>query len=433
MRRSARVLACLLVLVAACAPPPDELYNRGQRAEIAGDYETAVDHYIRALEREPGMRKAQGRLHVAGGILLERYLATAATAPGPPEAADAYLAAEALMQRTAAVGVVLDQAPPTFARDLAAALDAAVAFLLAEGADALDAGQFDDALAAFERAAVYRPSPEQAAALGTFTFDTHLAWAEAELAAGRYRVAYDRAEAARPFAAGDRTTDDVDALQAEALEAGSLFAAIFPLEVEGGRTVGPLPRGFLDELDDLLSDEHWTAPPLFIRTADPAEVRQLLRTHHDPEDRLDHPRLTAALARDLGADFGVASTFARYSREAEEADRDTLTAELRGGGRGRYVRVRERVTLRAEVPYAVVGAARATVVCEGEATAEAAGDRRRGERVGRGDLVLPREDRALFDEEAQAEAEREIERTLQDRLAADLAGRVYDCLLRQVP
>jgi tetratricopeptide (TPR) repeat protein len=427
-----RLPVLVLITLAACAPPPDELYDRGQRAEMEGRYEEAVDYYIRALEGEPGMRKAQGRLHVAGGILLGQYLATAAVS-APPEAADAYLAAEDLMRRTAAVGVVLDQAPTTFDEDLAAALDAAVEFLLAEGADALAAGRFDAALAAFERAARYRPSAEQAAALRAFTFDAHLAWAEAELAAGRYRAAYDRAEAARPFAGGDRRPEEVDALQAEAVEIGSVSAAVFPLEVEGGLAVRPLPRGFLDELDDLLGDEHWTRPPLFVRTADPVEVRRLLRSHYDPDDRLDSPRLTAALARDLDADLGVAATLARYDRDVEETDRDTLTAELRGGGRGRYVRVVERVTLRAAVPYAVVDARSAVVACEGEATAEADGEVRRGEQIGRGSLVLPREDQDLFDEEAQAEAEREIERDLQGRLAERLAGRVFDCLLREVP
>ena len=423
----------LLLALAACAPPPDELYNRGQQLELEGRYEEAADHYIRALEREPGMRKAQGRLHVVGGILIGRYLAEAAAAPDPPAAADAYLAAEALIARAAAVGVVLDQAPPTFDDDLARALDDAVEFLIAEGAGHLDAGRFDAALAAFAQAGRYRPSREQAEALRVFTFDAHLAWAEAELAAGRYRAAFDRAGAARPFAGGDRTPAEVDALQAEALDRGSVYAAVFPVEEDRGRGTAEAPRGFLDDLDDLLYDEHWTVPPLFVRTADPIEVRRLLRRHYDPDDRLDHPRLTAELARDLRAQFGVASTLTRYDRRAEEADRDSVTVDLRGGGRGTYARVRDRVALRAEAGYAVVDAAGARVLCEGEAAASAEGDVYRGEYDGRvRDLILPSRDRYLFDAAAQAEAEREVERRLQGRLADDLARRVYDCLLRQV-
>src|SRR5690606_5659180 len=191
-------LALLLLGLAACAPPPDELYNRGQQLEMEGRYEEAVDYYVRALQGNPEMRKARGRLHVAGNLLLGHHLARADAAPTPPEGADALLAADDLMARTAAVGVVLDQAPAGFDDALAAALAGAVEFLIAEGAGALDAGAFPDALARFERARLYRPNREQEAALAAFTYDAHLAWAEADLAAGRYRAAYDRAEAARP-------------------------------------------------------------------------------------------------------------------------------------------------------------------------------------------------------------------------------------------
>src|SRR5690606_6068845 len=163
---------------------------------------------------------------------------------------------------------------------------------------------------------------------------------------------------------------------------------------------------------------------------------------------------------------------------------DSVTVDLRGGGRGTYARVRDRVALRAEAGYAVVDAAGARVLCEGEAAASAQGDVYRGEYDGRGrdlirpsrdrhlfvaaahaeagcavvgaagarvlcegeaaasaegdvyrgeydgrvrDLILPSRDRHLFDAAAQAEAEREVERRLQGRLADDLARRVYDC------
>ncbi|MDX1420526.1 MAG: hypothetical protein R3181_11215 [Rubricoccaceae bacterium] len=421
-----------IVLLAACAPPPDELYNRGQRLEQEGRYAEAADHYIRALDGQPEMRKARGRLHVVGGILVTGYRADAAAAD-PPGAADALLALDALRGRTAAVGVVLDQVPPGFDAELAAAQDAAIEFLIAAGADALDAGRFAEALTRFERARRYRPDADQEDALRAFTYDAHLAWADAELAAGRYRAAYDRAEAARPSVGGDRTAEEVAVLQAEALGRGTLYAAVFPVEARRGRDRADMPPDFLGAFDDLLADEHWTRPPLFVATADPAEVRRLLRRRYNADDRLDHPRRTADLAADLRASFGVASTLDRYVRTAEVFDRDSVTVDLRGGGQGTYARLQERVTLDAAVDWSIVTADRAGLVCEGTATAEARGTVAIGEYSGRvRDLLLPARDRNLFDEGRQRDDERAVEAELQERLAERLAGQVFDCLLRQV-
>src|SRR5690606_16386232 len=136
-----------------------------------------------------------------------------------------------------------------------------------------------------------------------------------------------------------RTPAEIDGLQVEALERGSVYAAVFPVEDEGDRSTSEAPRSFVADLDALLYDEHWAAPPLFVRTADPAEVRRLLRRRYNADDRLRSPRRTAALARALLAKFGTAATLTRYDRQAEEADRDTLTAPYRNGtGTGRYVR-----------------------------------------------------------------------------------------------
>jgi len=426
-------VAVLAGWLAACAPPPDELYNRGQQLEIEGRYEDAVDHYARALERAPEMRKAQGRLHVVGGLLLDRHLQAAGAAASPTEAADAYRRAADLADRTAAVGVPL-RLPPTFEADRLAAFDAAVENLLARGADALDAGRFQEALDAFARAGHYQPDAEQAEALATFSFDTHLAWAEADLAAGRFRSAFARAEAALPFLTPARTEADARDLQAAALEAGTVHLAVFPEEAARGRATDAMPPDFLGALRDVTEDTFWTRPPLFVGVADPAEVRRLLRRTLRPDGRYDDLRLTGDLAYRLGADLGVATLLTRYDRQDEETDRDTLAARLRDGGQARYVRSIRRVTLRAEAAFAAVEAGTSRRACDERVQAEASGRLRVGEYAGRPrDLVLDRDDRALFDPEAQDEAERRIENELLAELAERLAGRVFACAERLVP
>ena len=206
---------------------------------------------------------------------------------------------------------------------------------------------------------------------------------------------------------------------------------MFPEEAVRGRRTDAMPPGFLEALQDVLEDEYWTRPPLFVAVADPADVRRLLRRTYNAEGRYDDLRLLASLTRDLGTDVGVASLLQLYDRTAEETDRDSLTVPLRAGGETRIARLTERVTLRAEAAFVVVDAASRREVCSESVRADVSRRLRTGRYGGRvRDLVLNRGERALFDPEALEEAERRIEDDLIDELAERLAGRVYACVER---
>ena len=416
-------------LVAACTSP-SELYDRGERYEREGRYEEAADHYVRALEREPDMRKAQGRLSVVGRHLLTRYLeAEAGAATYAPDAADAYLRADALVQRAAGVGVRL-AAPLSFEADRDAALARAVEALEPEAWDLVEAGRYEEALAAAERARRYRPAPDWAASLDAAERTAYARWAEADRAAGRYRAALAHAdEALRRTGPDSPEGADLVLLRDRILEEATVNVAFFPVEQRGR---DELPPGFLRDLDDRLEDDHRQQPRLFIRPLDPTEVRRVIR--YTGEERFYEPATAAHLGRRLDADVTVAVTVQDFDRTARVTDTDTLTADLRSGGTARYFRVQHEVTLRAWMDVTVVEVASRQVLCSGAGEYSESGEAAWYDYDGRvADLDLPRDERRRFGEEGREEAERGLVEDLTEELVRSAARRAAGCLDRLIP
>ena len=92
-------LSLLVTLAWGCASAEDA-YVDGMEHETAGDYAAAADAYATALERDRGLPNVAGRLAVAGREAVRRWIAQASGA-GPEPAAEAYLAAQALVDRAA--------------------------------------------------------------------------------------------------------------------------------------------------------------------------------------------------------------------------------------------------------------------------------------------------------------------------------------------
>lgn len=417
-----------LSALGACASA-EGAYHDGMDLEVSGDYAAAADAYIRALERDPSLPNVAGRLAVAGRESVRAHLGRAALA-GPEAAADAYLAADALVRRAGGVGVDLER-PATFAADLDAALDAAVVDLTDRADGRLGAGDFAGTVALLGRARAYRPTTAQAAALDDLARDAYVGWAEADLAAGRYRSALGRTEAA--LALGPSAAVGAEAvldLQAAILEAGTVVAAVFPAE-EGD----DLPRGWLREVDDVLADDALGAPPPFVALVDPAEVRRLLRGPRRRDvSRIGHPRIVADLARDLDADFGVAVEVGPLVRTETTGEPTDERVRLRRGGQATYQRRRVRLRAEADAAFAVVDAASGRVVCDEDVRESVTEDVDRATYSGDWrDLDLSRRERAMFADDALDQGyERALDR-LRDATAEAVAERVEGCLARQVP
>ena len=433
-------LSLLVLTVGACASA-EGAYEDAMEAEVSGDLPTAFDRYYTALRRDPEIGNARGRLAVVGRQIVEGSLSQAATAD-EVHAADLYLRVERHVARAAEVGVTL-AVPPSFDADRDAAFARAVSSLLTAAASARDRGAFSDALDFLRDADAYRPGADERALLDEEARLTYTLWAEADLAAGRFRRAYSSTEAALALL-GPSTpaAASLQALQAEILDVGSVRVAFFPLDSDRdsdgdrgpvGRPRTTPPYAFVADLDDVLNDDHWTRPPLFVFSTDPAEVRRLLRRERDRADLLNDRTLVAALSRDLDAHLGAAFEVVGWIEHEEERDREARSADTRSGGRGTYDRVRLRLERGATVEYAVVDADTRRVVCEGDVdrtvretiTVHEADDWR--------DLQVNREDRRRFTEDHRDEEEERLRDRLLEQLAGAVAERVYRCVGRQVP
>jgi len=429
MRRLAPLLLALLLL-AGCKSA-DELYNEGQALEMQGRHEAAVRYYAEALAKDPDLQKARGRLLEAGRVAVARALdrIAAAEAAGDWTAAgDAHLALDEIVGTAGRVGVPLPLAED-YPERRRANFEAAITTLLNEGEGYVARGDFGRAIEAYERARRYRPTPDDEAALADATLDAYATWAEADLAAGHFRAAYGRAaEALALVPPGSLAAAEFARIQNLAVERGSVRTAAAPLRP----SARDLPDGFLDALDDALVLDHWTRPPPFVAVLEPALVRRALRDLGLDRDPL-RVRDAARLGRALETDVVFTGEVDAFRRGVEETKREERTARTRGGERVTWFRVEEEVALSAVVAFDVVDVRSGRSLCEREA------ERTVRHRIARGEydgslrvLDLSRDDRRLFDPDALAERERDLERDLADDLAHRIAELAFECILRQV-
>ena len=423
-------------------------YDAAVEAETAGNPEAAFGHYVTALKRDPDIANARGRVAILGRNLATHKLAEADGAR-PVRAADLYLEVERLVSRASEVGVRLDLLAG-YPADRDAAFARAISALLTSSASARDAGDFSASLARLREADAYRPGTEDRLALDREARQTYTLWAEDDLASGRFRRAFDSAQSA--IGLSDPRSQEalrlID-LQTAILDAGSVRVAFFPLTREGrpsgeGRRGGDdgqrgevgalrVPYTFVDDLDDVLNDDFWTQPPPFVLSADPADVRRLIRRERDADDLMDRRALLAGLASDLDAHFGAAFSISGWTETEEETSRETRRADRQRGGRGSYDRVRLRLERGATVEYVVVDARTRAVVCDGEVreseretiTVHQADDWRQ--------LDLSRSDRHLFTQNHRDDEQATVRAELRAELAGAVAERAYRCVGQRVP
>ena len=431
-----RYAAALLLatLVWGCASAKGA-YTDGMDRETHGDYAGAAHAYALALERDRSLDNVPGRLAVAGREAVARWVA-GGPALGRVETADRYLAAAALIDRAGRLGVTIER-PATFTADHDAALDAAVESLVDRSRREVEAAAFRSALGTVTQAQRYRPTAEQAAALGATAFDAHVGWARFDAAAGRYRAAYDRAHGALALAPSDAAAapllDLIDAVVVD----GTRVAAVAPAESDVD-----LPTGFLRDLDDVLADAALATADPFLAFLDPADVRREVRaSRRGPSrrpaerDLAGRPQRLALVARALDADAGVAVAITSAGEEITDGEPTTETARRRRGRQEVTYTVRRRtlaVTLDATV--VVVDAASRRVVCE-EDVRQRARDRYSVATFD-GDasaLDLSRDERRAFADDVDDRAADRVYADLLDQTATALAAATQRCLARLVP
>ncbi len=431
--RFAVLLSLALLLFIGCKSA-DELYTEGQDLEIQGGHEAAALRYADALEKQPNLQKARGRLLEAGKIAVGQRLTRIEEAEDGGawvEAADLHHGLDHLVGRAEDVGVTLPL-PEDYAEQRRANFEAAVTTLLNEGDAEIERGDFASAISKYDRARGYEPTREDNEALALASADAYVAWSHADAAQGRFRSAYDHAGQALAFVPpGSAVAAQIVRLQTEALDLGGIRTALTPITraADLGRD---LPRGFLDALNDELEIERWTRPPPFVLVIEPALVRRALRDRGLAREPL-RPREASDLGRDLDVDAVFAGEIDRFRRDVEEKKREERTARTQGGDRVTYLRIEDEVTLSAGVAFAIVDVQTRRTICEREV------ERSVRKRVARGEyggnlrtLDLSRDERRLFDADESAVRERELEDELLDALTERVAEAAYECVLQGV-
>ncbi|HEX8386171.1 MAG TPA: hypothetical protein VF576_08310 [Rubricoccaceae bacterium] len=439
MRRATLTLALLagfavpLGALSGCRTA-EGVYTDAMALETSGQMEAAAQAYADALRRDPDLPNARGRLVVAGREAVRQRLASAAASETRSGAADHFLAAEAVVREAAGVGVEVER-PATFAADVAAACAAAVDALLEAGVARIDAREYPAGLALLDRARAYRPSADRRASLDETARTAYTYWAGDDLEAGRFRAALAHADQALTLAApGSSVAADLHRLRADVVDAGTVFAAVFPAERPRTPTGDALPDGFLRDVTDVLLDDRLAPPPLFVALVDPAETRRIVRQAR--ADLSGNPRVLAELTRDLGADVGLVAEVDGFSfREAETGRRDVTFRLREGEGRAAGVRVTTEMTLRVRAALVAVAADGRRIACDSDVPSTVVTERYDTATTTAEvrTLRLSDDERDLFDAETRDRAYSRAVDRLRDNLADALADRVAGCLGQQVP
>ena len=206
-------------------------YDKAQDLEAQGRHAEAAEYYIKVLEKEPDWEGGSERLREAGNqaLLLLFDEADAARLDGDyDEALRRIDQFEALRDAARSVGVTLD-VPADYAAFRDAVTESAIAAFIAEAERAERAGDWNDALAAYEKATAYTTNPDQRDDLVRRQADVHLRWAEYDFDREYYRAGFDHAQHALDLVGPDHPlAEHAVAMQATALEAGTRAIAFLP-------------------------------------------------------------------------------------------------------------------------------------------------------------------------------------------------------------
>lgn len=433
MSRPRITAALTLALVATACASAGDRFEQGIEAEAYGRYYEAAMRYVEALEKDEDLVEARDRLMEAGDSAIVIGMRGAGERSSMQDAVGAggeYIALDRLLGKAQSVGVRLPR-PADFRDSRRSTFDAAIVQLMDMGFDASERGRWSDGRRAYQQIrGDFQPSTSQRRASLDEESRLLLGWAFDEEDDYRLRRAFGLAGEAMAVSGGapQNVMDEATALRARTLEAGTRFVAIFPVDkapaLDGVGESDPALQ-----LADILELEHWRKPPAFVAVADPVVLRQLTRRYAPPGTLL-RPR---RILEEVGADYGVLIEISLMTLSHRNIRQRVRTARTRGGGTVRFTL--EEGTLRYEINAKVILVDQTGRQIGNFAVSETeSGPFERG--VYDGDpreLDLTRSQLMLFDPARQAQARAVIEDRLIAQLAEELAGHVFERVLRRIP
>ena len=481
MRKIVFLLAA--VLVAGCMNA-EKRYEQASEDEASGRWASAADKYIDVLRRDPEFPGAREKALDAGNRAVDGWVRTAGgleDAGRDERALAEYRKTDGLVDRAAVVGVVLTTPPDytnrrssTFHRaaekalaqaDAAAAegrwRDAARAFaqvearyeltrdqrerarhgrfdaLLGAAREDVDAGRFDAADALVDQALTIKgvradQAQELKRVIRAERYEAALHVVREELNAGHYQRAYALVDAALAIY-GPAAEESVEArdLQDRAITEGTVRVVAVPLW-RHDRAAQRVSAGLLADVDDILAEEYWANPPLFVAIADGRAVRRKMRRLALHRQILS-PDRAALLGEQLGAEFIAVAHIARCKHDAH----GTATSHIATtrDGREAEILVYRRRSMDVRCVFRIVDVT-GQVVAEGRLDAQ--GSRKHTHAVHAngaraGELLLTREEHDWFDAGRLQEVDREIERDIAHQLAKELAEAVLNEVTKRLP
>lgn len=429
--------ACVLLLTQAaiaCASAGDRL-EQGMELEMQGRFDAAVVRYVEALEKDPNMAEARERLLEAGDSAIGGHLSAseAAAAGGDAvSAADHYRRIDGLLARARTVGVRLPT-PPDYADLRRDAFDQATESFLSQGFDAAERGQWDVAIAAFQRARnEFEPTGEQRQAAMAGESEALLDWSVSDLESGRLQEAYGRAARVRELGwAPPQVSVEADRVMEEALARGRVEVMVLPA-VAGGPVPDPALMDVEVRVNDLLAQGPFLAPPPFISLTDDYAVRDVVREARVLGTGLG-PAAIGLLMRLVEADYGAWMELLGVEVTEYDVSQSRRSARTRDGRTTSYVLETGDRRMRAEARVIVVDGmgnrvAEATVVGTG------VGEFRRGVYDGNvAELNLDRREIDYFDRLVMEAQDAAIRQAMALDLADRLGVAVFDPILARIP
>ena len=405
--------------------------------EQDGEYVRAAEYYISVLERDADWTEARDGLGRVGVIAIDMLLQEANDQEGLGEFDNAIATLDKLDDlRLDAQGVGVTLVVPddydAYREDLRIA---AIDELVRTAERAEESGDWDEAIKNYERVVdKYELQGQEREDMLAAQAQVYLNWADDDMQRGAFRSGYERVNNTIDLlGANHPLSEEAYDLQERALQEGTLHVAFLPVwQTED--VSDNAPRGMITALNDVLNYDYWAAPPPFLATADPVQIRREMRRL-----RYDERPVTRSEASEIGrvldADLIVIPQVLTLRFD-----------ETRVRDRTRGVKTRDDVpvdtsfieksytgVLEAEIEYRIIDPYERKEVEDGSVKMDVSERMQRGIYDGDWrDLDLSRRQRQLFDEEVVELAERELEDELLDRIAPRLAEEIYEDLLKRV-
>ncbi|HEX8904058.1 MAG TPA: hypothetical protein VF771_04410, partial [Longimicrobiaceae bacterium] len=257
-------------LLAACASA-GKRYEQGVQMEQQGRPADAAERYIQALKKDRTLVEARSRLQTVGDQAVVDFLREADVDEQSgryADAADALGHVDELRADAASVGVQL-AAPADYPSRRRATFDRAADQAVVMANSAVQGRNFAEAVRWLDRAArQWEPGPAVRGRLDRARYDALYGWAQAEMQAGRYRSAFERAGQAATLAGMDN--GQAEYLQREALRRGTVRVAVFPVGTVPA-TRNRLPDQLLPALNRNLGDDFWRRSPQWLDVIDESD------------------------------------------------------------------------------------------------------------------------------------------------------------------